>query len=112
MTIGFLLLVVIYAEILHPIVFRSPSGDGVRYPFLPLMIYSAACTLVLMHVWILSVSHFPRYHTATHLSWQAISLFDRDEGRGSGVGAARVKLERKEEEAEKKTRRRMKKKLS
>jgi len=52
-TITVLLAVYFYAEVIHPLVFRSSSGD-IHLPFLPLILYSTTCAIVLLSAWVLS----------------------------------------------------------
>lgn len=56
LTIGGLFLVYVYGDMIHPLLFRSPETGDVAFPFLPLIVYSTTCSIVLIHAWALSVS--------------------------------------------------------
>ena len=56
---GGLGVLVIFAEVLHPIVFRGADGE-VKMPFLPLLLLSVYCTCGLAYAWLLSYQQFTR----------------------------------------------------
>ena len=55
-TIGLLFMVYVYGDMIHPLWFRSAESGEVALPFLPLILYSASCAVVLVHAWFMSVS--------------------------------------------------------
>lgn len=54
-TIVGLLILFVFNELIHPWYFWSPALDALRYPFLPLLLYSTVCALILIHAYVLMV---------------------------------------------------------
>jgi hypothetical protein len=54
-TLALLALLFLFNELLHPVLFWSPSLNTLRLPFLPLLLYSSVCAVVLSHAYILMV---------------------------------------------------------
>jgi alpha-1,3-glucosyltransferase len=64
-TIAGMFVVYVYGDMLHPLLFWSSSTGEVTLPFLPRIVYSATCALVLAHAWFLSVSLPTPHRSAT-----------------------------------------------
>lgn len=45
----------IFNEIVHPILFWNEAQQTLRYPFLPLLLYSSVCSLMLLHAYLLMI---------------------------------------------------------
>ena len=48
----------IFNEIIHPILFWNEAQQTLRYPFLPLLLYSSVCSVMLLHAYLLMVICF------------------------------------------------------
>ena len=50
-----LLVLFLFNEVAHPQLFHNPASGSLRFPFLPRLLYSTVCAVVLLHAYLLMV---------------------------------------------------------